>query len=388
MHILTILCKGGWMPGNLSQGWRLLGCSVEEFFYGSHMGKSWSPQGLKENREINSQLLATAKRLKAEGRLDLIFAVIYDDVLDVETAKELRRLDVPMINYHVDMVGQWYRVLRTGKYFDRLACAQKDNWSGLRRAGIKPYYLPMAANPHPVSDLSNTNIPFEGVIYLGSPWTYRRQVLAELAQRGIPLKIYGHNWLRKTSDPANAQPLAKNLHDLNHYLLPRFQQEGWQKFITVIYHRLQAPLPPAGLSTEIPSECIKGSYRNNEFIPLVKGAAINLGFTHFQGTPGTPEERRQVRLREFEIPLAGGFYLTQDCPELHDLFSIDKHIVTWDNVSDLQEKISYYRNNPTKREEIAQAGQEHSLKHHTWVNRFRELLQELKIPEPQPTSTK
>lgn len=88
MHILTVLCKGGWMPKNLSEGWRHLGCSVEEFFYGTHMGKSWSADGLRENHRINAQLLATAKRLKAEGRLDLIFAVIYDDVLEVETAQQ------------------------------------------------------------------------------------------------------------------------------------------------------------------------------------------------------------------------------------------------------------------------------------------------------------
>ncbi|MEM7554061.1 MAG: glycosyltransferase [Cyanobacteria bacterium P01_A01_bin.84] len=379
MHILTVLCKGGWMPGNLSEGWRLLGCSVEEFFYGTHMGKSWSSQGLKENQEINTQLLATARRLKAEGRLDLIFAVIYDDVLDVETAKQLRKLDVPMVNYHVDMVGQWYRVLRTGKYFDLLACAQKDNWSALKSAGIKPYYLPMAANPHPLQNQPQETIPFAGVIYLGSPWLYRQQVLAQLAQTNIPLQIYGRNWLRKTSDPANAQPLGKNLHDIRYYLLPRLRQEGWQTSIATIRRRLKGSPPPGVLSTEIPSEYIKGSYANNDFIPLVQGAAINLGFTHFQGTPSTSEERRQVRLREFEIPMAGGFYLTQDCPELHELFSIDKHIVTWDKLSDLKEKISYYLEHPTERKKIAQAGQVHCLQNHTWVNRFRELLKELKI---------
>ncbi|HEY9875171.1 MAG TPA: hypothetical protein V6D12_17185, partial [Candidatus Obscuribacterales bacterium] len=109
------------MPANLSEGWRRLGCEVEEFFYGTHMGKSWSAEGLRENQKINEELLATAKHLKAEGRLDLIFAVIYDDVLAVETAQQLRALDVPMMNYHVDLVGQWYRILRIGKYFDRVA---------------------------------------------------------------------------------------------------------------------------------------------------------------------------------------------------------------------------------------------------------------------------
>lgn len=371
------------MPKNLSEGWRRLGCSVEEFFYGTHMGKYWSADGLRENHRINAQLLATAKRLKAEGRLDLIFAVIYDDVLEVETAQQLRALDVPMVNYHVDLVGQWYRVLRTGKYFDRVACAQRDYWSGLRRAGIRPYYMPMAANPPTWGHQSvAASIPFEGALYLGSPWPYRRQVLADIAQQGIPLQIYGHNWLRQTPDPANAQPLGKNLHDLRHYLLPRLREESWTEFLATIRRRLQRTPPPPGVSTELPTESIKGSYSSADFIPLVQGAAINLGFTHFRGTPGTTAERRQVRLREFEIPMAGGFYLTQDCEQLRELFRVGEQIATWNELPDLRDKIHYYLNHPNERQKLTQAAQSHCLQNHTWANRFRQLLQELNLPQP------
>jgi hypothetical protein len=371
------------MPANLSEGWRRLGCSVEEFFYGTHMGKSWSADGLRENHRINAQLLATAKRLKAEGRLDLIFAVIYDDVLQVETAQQLRALDVPMVNYHVDLVGQWYRVLRTGKYFDRVACAQRDYWSGLRRAEIRPFYMPMAANPPTWGHQSvAASIPFEGVLYLGSPWPYRRQVLADIAQQGIPLQIYGHNWLRQTPDLANAQPLGKNLHDLRYYLWPRLREEGWGEFLATIGRRLQKVPPPLGVSTELPTDCIKGSYSYTDFIPLVQGAAINLGFTHFRGTPGTTAERRQVRLREFEIPMAGGFYLTQDCDQLRELFRVGEQIATWEDLPDLREKIRYYLDHAAERQKITQAAQSHCLQNHTWANRFRHLLQELNLPQP------
>ena len=368
------------MPTNLSEGWRRLGCSVEEFFYGTHMGRSWSADGLKHL--LNAQLLATAKRLKAEGRLDLIFAVIYDDVLEVETAQQLRALDVPMVNYHVDLLAQWYRILRTGKYFDRVACAQTDHWSGLRRAGVRPYYMPMAANPPLYGVLSSaSSIDFVGVIYLGSPWPYRRQVLAKLAQ-GIPLRIYGYNWLRQTPDPANAQPFRKNLHDLRHYLWPRWREEGGGEILKTIRRRLQHPSPPAGVCTEIPIDCIQGSYADADFISLVQGAAINLGFTHFQGIPGTPAERRQVRLREFEIPLAGGFYLTQDCTQLRELFGVGEHIVTWNDLPELQDKIRYYLDHPAQRQQIIQKTQAYCLRHHTWANRFRSLLQELNLPQP------
>ncbi len=379
MHILTVLCKGGWMSKNLSEGWRRLGCSVEEFFYGTHMGKDWSTVGLETNHQLNVQLLKTAKRLKAEGRLDLIFAVIYDDVLEVETAQKLRALDVPMVNYHVDLLGQWYRILRTGKYFDRVACAQMDYWDSLRHARIRPYYMPMAANPStPTNQSSTESISFNGVLYLGSPWTYRVRVLGDIAQQKIPLRIYGHNWQRHTPDPSQAQPYRKNLHDLHYYLLPRLQSEGWSRLWETFQNRLRS-IPSINISTEIPSEYIGGSYANTDFASLVQGAAINLGFTHFLGTPETLTERRQVRLREFEIPMLGGFYITQDCTQLRELFQVGKHVVTWNNFSELIEKIRYYLNYPAEREKIAQASQTHCLEHHTWVHRFHQLLQELKI---------
>jgi spore maturation protein CgeB len=377
MNILTVLCKEGWMPGNLSEGWRSLGFTVHEFFYGTHMGKSWSSEGIKENKKINADLLETARRLKTSNQLDLIFAVIYDDVLTVETAQKLRNLDVPMVNYQVDMIGQWYRVLRTGPYFNLVACAQRDNWEGLKQAGIRPYYMPMAANPPDPSTLSSTSpMQFEGVLYMGSPWLYRRQVLAHLAQQDIPLQIYGHNWLRTEPDPANAQPLAKNFHDIRYYLWPRIQHESWSEFFETIQRRLN-PLPPAGISTDLPPKCIKGSYASGDFFNLVQGAAINLGFTHFQGLPNTKKERRQVRLREFEIPMAGGFYLAQDCPQIRELFPLGELFEAWDKTSDLQEKICYYLKHPLKRQKIAHTMQSYCLNNHTWKHRFSSLLKEL-----------
>jgi len=383
MHILTVLCSGGWMPENLSEGWRRLGCSVEEFFYGTHMGKAWSREGQKQNRQINQSLWETAFRLKRENSLDLIFAVIYDDVLEVETVQKLRLLDVPLINYHVDLVGQWYRILRTGKYFDYVACAQRDQWEGLTQAGIRPYYLPMAANPPKALSAANTDpIAFDGVLYLGSPWTYRRKVLAEIAHHSVPLRIYGNNWLRTTTDPSQAQPWQKNLHDLRYYLLPRLRLEGTSQLKETLLKRLQPPPPLPMLSTDIPKSCIQGSYERDRFVSLVQGAAVNLGFTHFKGAPGTPSEMRQLRLRDFEIPMAGGFYLSQDCPQLHELFQVGQTAIAWNKICDLIEKINFYLNNPQERRIIAQASQDYCLKHHTWETRFRELLRNLNISPP------
>jgi hypothetical protein len=351
------------------------------------MGTGWDPQGLRTNHETNQRLFDVAQRLVRENRLDLIFCVIYDDVLEVATIRRLRTLGVPVVNYHVDLVGQWYRVIRTAKHFDRIACAHEDHWTGLRRAGAHPYYLPMAANPPTDGAPPSSDFAFAGVVYLGSPWHYRRVVLGQLAREGFPLRIYGNNWVHTRRDASNSHHWRKNLHDLVHYAGPRVREEGIAGIVSSVRMRVEAQ--PAALERDValPVDAIKGRYAQPDFPAIVEGAAVNIGFTHFRGIPGTSGERRQVRLREFEVPMAGGFYLTQDCPQLRDLYNVGEHLETWTSVEDLSEKIRYYLARPEARAAIAARGRAHALKFHTWSERFRGLLRELSITPPADLST-
>jgi len=390
MHVLTVLCAGGWMPGNLSEGWRRLGCEVHEFLYGTQMGRAWSRDGRIENARVNVDLLALARRLKADGRLDLVFTVIYDDVLQVSTARALRGLGVPMVNYHVDLVGQWHRVLQIGSCFDRLACAQDVHWAGLKRAGIRPFLMPMAANP-PLADehgSSDTNL-FEGVLYLGSPWTFRRTVLAEIARAGIALRVYGHNWLaeRREAHPRRAaEPPAKLFHDLAYYLVGRIREEDAANLTRLVLERLTSRRILGSTAATLPAEAVRGAYQGGEFRSLVRGAAVNLGFTYFSGRPGTAGERRQARLREFEIPMFGGFYLTQRCAEVTALYREGEHLVCWDGTGELLEQLRYYLPRPAERARIAAEGQRHAMAKHTWETRFRGLLAELGLSHLAPSA--
>lgn len=384
MNVLTVLCAAGWMPGNLSDGWRRLGCTVHEFLYGRTMGRSWSATGRADNRATNVRLLETARRLKSQGALDLVFAVIYDDVLEVDTARALRSLGVPLVNYHVDLVGQWYRVLRTGRFFDRIACAQRDHWPGLARAGARPFYMPMAANP---VDDTGDRVDFDGIVYMGSPWVYRRAVARRVHEAGLPLRIYGHNWLPAAagaSEPppyeVTRQPLRKNLHDLAHYLRPRLREEGVAGLAESARLRFedQGEANAAALGASV----VMGPYPQGQFGALVRGAAVNLGFTHFKGVPGTRSECRQLRLRDFEVPMAGGFYLTQDCEQLRELFTPGRNVAAWNDTEDLIAQTRHYLDRPDERRRIAAAARAHCRAHHTWAHRFAGLLDELGMAPP------
>ena len=110
-----------------------------------------------------------------------------------------------------------------------------------------------------------------------------------------------------------------------------------------------------------------------------KNSIINLGFTRMRGHDPFKVGINQVKLRDFEIPLAGGFYLVEHVSEYTELFRPGKEVETWKNPSELIDKIKYYMEHNDERIKIANAGQSRALKEHTWQHRFATLFNELGI---------
>ena len=78
----------------------------------------------------------------------------------------------------------------------------------------------------------------------------------------------------------------------------------------------------------------------------------------------------QIRLRDFEVPMSGGFYLVEYMEELEEFFEIGKEIACYNGPEDLVEKVKHYLKHDTEREKIRRAGYERSLRDHTWQERF------------------
>ncbi|MPS49693.1 glycosyltransferase [Methylobacillus sp.] len=82
-----------------------------------------------------------------------------------------------------------------------------------------------------------------------------------------------------------------------------------------------------------------------------------------------------VNLRIFEALAAGCFLITDYCDEIATLFKVGEEIETFTGPEELQEKVSYYLENPERRIAIAQQGQAAFLKKFTWEARAKEILQ-------------
>ena len=104
---------------------------------------------------------------------------------------------------------------------------------------------------------------------------------------------------------------------------------------------------------------------------------INLGFSSCGNTHETGERILQVRLRDFEVPMSGGFYIVEYMEELEEFFSIGKEIVCYTDEEDLADKIKYYLEHDDERERIRKAGYERCLRDHSWHKRFQMAFKEM-----------
>jgi len=103
---------------------------------------------------------------------------------------------------------------------------------------------------------------------------------------------------------------------------------------------------------------------------------INLGFGYIGGS----DEFVGLKGRDFEVPLAGGLYLTTYNPELEDCFVIGKEIDCYRNEDELVDKVKFYLSNPEVALKIGTAGRLRCLRDHSWANRFRTLLEVIGFP--------
>lgn len=113
-----------------------------------------------------------------------------------------------------------------------------------------------------------------------------------------------------------------------------------------------------------------GALSDTEMIRLYSRSRINLGFSGV----GYSKKLLCLKGRDFEIPMSGGLYLTQDNPELNLVYDVGNEIVTYKNYAHCLRQIRWLLDNPKKAQEIRQAGFRRALKEHTWDTRFTQIF--------------
>jgi hypothetical protein len=131
-----------------------------------------------------------------------------------------------------------------------------------------------------------------------------------------------------------------------------------------------------GKPSGLPAEVVGGVLDDEALVALYSRARINLGFAAV-GETHTAQRVTQVRLRDFEVPMSGGFYLAEHSDELTDFFTPGVEIETWRTREELRDKCRYYLAHDDERCRIAATGRARALREHTWEHRFAAAFREM-----------
>jgi spore maturation protein CgeB len=113
-----------------------------------------------------------------------------------------------------------------------------------------------------------------------------------------------------------------------------------------------------------------GPLSDEDSVKLFSRSRINLGFAGV----GHSKKLMCLKGRDFEVPMSGGLYLTQDNPELSIVYSVGEEIITYKDIDDCYDKITWLLDNPDIAEKIRRRGRERALRDHTWEKRFDEIF--------------
>jgi len=98
--------------------------------------------------------------------------------------------------------------------------------------------------------------------------------------------------------------------------------------------------------------------------------AVNLNITSCQ-------MKTAVNQRVFDVPLAGGFVLSDNQPDLSELFAMGSEAVSYESLDDCREKIAFYLKNPDARERISSAARRRIQAEHLYLHRAKVILESL-----------
>lgn len=265
--------------------------------------------------DLNRALLRTVE----ESRPDVILSVLTYYEIWLETWQILRKSGIAAtVNWTTDDSWRYRQFSRlVAPAFDAFTTTYPDAYSRYRQDGMKHVLLTQwaasAASLDAPLPAADCTIP---VSFVGTAHGNRRAWIRALATRGVKVRCFGHGW------------------------------EG-------------------------------GAVAAEDVPRIIRTSVISLNFANsawaFDGL--APRRSRQIKARNFEVPGAGGFLLTEHVDGLDSYLRPGREMVVFGTADEAAEKARFYLENGEFRDEIARAGHERTARDHTYDSRLKEVLE-------------
>ena len=329
---------------NLLLPLRDLGHEVVEFEYDLTQTFRYLNPAISQHAEfiaknrpvITAALLAQLKAAHRERPVDVLFTYYTDACIEPGAIDEIRGMGIKTVNWYCNGSYLLHLVKELSAKYDFVLVPEKFRMDDYRALGARPIYCQEAANPNvygPRDVAQEFDVTFAGQAYGDRP-----ALVKYLLDSGVDVHAFGMNW-------------------------------------TPAAHRTEE-CAAVGF---IPGGNRHGVLSDEELIALYSRSRINLGFSTCGETHLDAAGKRivQIRLRDFEVPMAGGFYMVEHQEELGEFFELGREIVCYASREEMVEKIRYYLGHAGEREKVRMAGMARARRDHTWQKRFTEAFAEM-----------
>jgi spore maturation protein CgeB len=263
------------------------------------------------------------------------------------------------INWYCNASYQFELVEEIAPAYDYCLVPEKFRLDAYRRVGAKPIYCQEAANPKIYKPY---NIPQSfDVTFVGQRYGDRPAYIRALLDAGIDVRVWGPSW--KASGPVQR---LKKLTTV----------DGWRKAMRKVVRKMDE-LSSEESNVDIPREICGHALSDEDLIKMYSRSKISLGFSSCGETHEAGQRILQVRLRDFEAPMSGAFYMVEYMEELEEFYQIGKEIVCYHDKDDLADKAQYYLKHDVERERIRLAGYQRAVNEHSWQKRFEYVFREI-----------
>lgn len=333
---------------------------------------------IRKNRpKITKELLRQIKEAHAEKPIDLFFSYFYDACILPEAIDEIKGMGIKTVNWYCNGSYQLHLVSEISPHYDWCLVPEKFRIKDYLAMGANPIYCQEAANPN-IYKPYNMPIKFD-VTFVGQAYGDRPAMIKHLLDSGIDVRVWGWGWKNYSSE---VQTKKFNLLNRTTQIGKKLMRPaGWQAVGKEIKNKILTDTSSSNCSSDVllSASVIGGVLSDTEMIKIYSLSKINLGFSSCGNTHESQNRILQIRLRDFEVPMSGGFYMVEYMEELEEFFKIGEEIVCYTDKEDMANKIKYYLKHDDEREKIRQAGHDRCLQDHTWHKRFEKAFHEMEM---------
>jgi spore maturation protein CgeB len=293
--------------------------------------------------DMNRQLLDAVTRVKT----DVCFFMLFTDEIKKQTIKTLRdQSNTVIVNWFTDDHWRFEEFSQHwAPLFHWVVTTDREAIEKYHRIGYYNVILSQWGANHFLYKHFDVPTKYD-VTFVGQVHSNRENIVNELKRSGIGVECWGKGWPNG-----------------------RLSQEE----MILLFSKSKINLNFTDSSVAFNLKQIIKTFLNRRADDTLRlkmpGEVFNTVKTLFSA------RRSQIKGRNFEIPAAGGFLLTQYAAGIEEYFVPGKEIAIFTSEVELLKKIRYYLTHDEKRESIRQAGHERAIREHTLQCRFDDIFQ-------------